>query len=179
MSKSLKILLEDGLVDTSERFLSYSHTFIHFRQMNSAATKSQALFWTLWKRMKQSLCFCGADILEVRQMTNNKKMLSMSVWQWWVLGWKVKERGLESGRGEWGGQGILCKVARPYIKASLSMSKSEPCGWINDQREGNSEFKGPEVQLCLAARRAAEMPGSLKWGSRKSEEIRWREVCTV
>ena len=35
----------------------------------------------------------------------------------------MKERGLESGRGEWGGQGILCKVARPYIKASINEQK--------------------------------------------------------
>ena len=79
MSQCLRILLGDGVVDTSKWVQSYSHRFMHLRQMNSAATKSQALFWTIWKRMKQSLCFCGADILEVRQMTNNKKTLSVSV----------------------------------------------------------------------------------------------------
>ena len=79
MSQCLKILLEDGVVDTSKWFLSYSRSFMHLRHMNSAATESQALFWTVWKRMQQSLCFCGADIREVRQMRNNRKMLSVSV----------------------------------------------------------------------------------------------------
>lgn len=79
MSQCLKILLEDGVVDTSKWVLSYLHRFMHLRQMNSAASKSYAPFWTIWKRMKQSLCSCGADILEVRQMTNNKKTLSASV----------------------------------------------------------------------------------------------------
>lgn len=41
------------------------------------------------------------------------------------------------------GQGAIHKVARPYIKASVSMSRSEPCGWTNEPEGKEQQVQRP------------------------------------